>query len=404
MSIIDENRYVSYSTPVSSSSDSGSSQRNMGAIEEPVTPGDSDAVDLSTTSNQYMSGSLPQMQQSRYSQHLDSIYNAAGTVTGTPESSHNEDSSPQYAQGHAGNSFVTDMRDRAGEQWSNLQERKDELKDDFNRHPRVMDFAGNKDLAMEREELPVENLPKEWEGKKVVQLSDIHATEYNDREFFKKEFERVNAENPDIILFTGDYVSRELDHLDAFTEEAKKLKTTQGDAGKIAVLGNHDTGDLKHPYTEEERKAPPSEEEKHITKGLEDAGITVLNNENVQLGENEELNIVGLEDSLTRQPDIEKGFSGIDQENEASITLQHNPEYFSEIADANNSTVLAGHTHGSPYNLRGESEGTEPHPPGFNEENGSTMYVSRGMSGHKARWGESPEMTVFTLTSKEENS
>jgi uncharacterized protein len=409
LSIIPKQQSFNYSTkennPVRESRNVSS---NENSNQQSADTGISDSAELSGNSTRYLSGSLPRMQTSQYSPHLDSVSQAAGNILfGEAQDSVDDDAGDGASPAVANNS---QNKFQPGEDGI-IARGKEKIVDTINQP--IMDHTGSKDLVVENEQLPVENLPSEWEGKTVVQLSDIHATDYNDREYFKEVVEEVNALEPDIVVLTGDYVSGRLEHLDAFTEEAKNIETKE-ENGVVAVLGNHDTGDLMEPYTEEEKSGKPSEEQKAIEAGLEGAGITVLENESVMFGEEgEHLNIVGVGDSSSGQNKPDVAFSDRDYEDEATITLVHNPKEFDEISEMNNSTVLAGHTHGVGHELPetlGEwkdkrsledFERDKEYEQGFFEKNDSTMYVNRGLGSHAPRVDSPPEISAFTLENKE---
>lgn len=243
-------------------------------------------------------------------------------------------------------------------------------------------------VIFERHYLPIPNLPDWWIGKKIIQVSDIHSSIFIDRNYIAKTFERINKEKPDIIVFTGDYVTENADYMSPLKEEAKNLKSRLGNSGKIAVIGNHDR------WTSEEI----------VKKGLKNAGFKMLINESFHLGDADSpLNILGVDDQWTGKVDLDRSSTGIDFKKEAAIILSHNPDVFPLAASKEISVMLAGHTHGGQVSLPFIGPPILPssfkYQKGFYRINKSLMYVNRGLGliAPPVRILCPPEITVFSL-------
>ncbi|MEM9659026.1 MAG: metallophosphoesterase, partial [Planctomycetota bacterium] len=89
--------------------------------------------------------------------------------------------------------------------------------------------------------LPIRGLPNDLDGKRLVQLSDLHAGEIVDQDFLKDALRRVGDLHPDAILMTGDYMSCVgLEQVDQAMDAIAALPAAP--LGRFAVLGNHDYG------------------------------------------------------------------------------------------------------------------------------------------------------------------
>ena len=64
-------------------------------------------------------------------------------------------------------------------------------------------------LTVEHQRVSLARLPKEFEGFRVVQLSDIHHGPFSSTEQISRAVETANRLKPDIIALTGDYISKE---------------------------------------------------------------------------------------------------------------------------------------------------------------------------------------------------
>jgi predicted MPP superfamily phosphohydrolase len=140
--------------------------------------------------------------------------------------------------------------------------------------------------------------------------------------------EKINAENPDLVLSAGDFVCGHTRHS---TMPIKKIAKTLGKikAEYYTTLGNHDGW-----YGTAE-----------ITKNLEKNGIKVLSNSNVGVNVNgQKLYIAGIEDYDTGEPNIIEALYGV-EDNKPIIMLSHTPDMFPKMPNGI-TLVLAGHCHG----------------------------------------------------------
>ncbi|MGN1134484.1 MAG: metallophosphoesterase [Oscillospiraceae bacterium] len=192
-------------------------------------------------------------------------------------------------------------------------------------------------------------LPRSFDGKKILQLSDLHQ-----REFGKNQsmlIEQCKKSNPDYIVFTGDLYSRK----QSFDEICRKhifMRELRKTAPVYYVLGNHEEESIE--------KAEP------FIDLLEYDGINVLRNElsRIYIGD-EFINLYGLEidkryyknenktywnlPKLTAA-DIEKSLGKTD-ESQFNILLAHSPFYFEEYANWGADIVFSGHCHGGVVRL-----------------------------------------------------
>ncbi len=57
------------------------------------------------------------------------------------------------------------------------------------------------------QKLPVKILPKELEGKILMQISDLHVGNRFDWNFLIESFQKAQQFNPDFVVYTGDFVN-----------------------------------------------------------------------------------------------------------------------------------------------------------------------------------------------------
>jgi predicted MPP superfamily phosphohydrolase len=237
--------------------------------------------------------------------------------------------------------------------------------------------------------LPVENLPAGLTGKTMVQISDIHVGGRVSEKFLTESMDRVSALEPDIVVYTGDFIS-----LDEKTETQMSRvfpHLPRGKMGTAAILGNHDYG---VSWAEEGWALK-------IISALNGMGIPVLRNEVMEIGG---LQILGLDDSWADKFDLPKGLAALDP-GKPAVALSHNPD---TVDQGDWSTykgwILSGHTHG------GQCKPPFLPPPivpvvnklytagHFKLPGGRDLYINRALGYlHQVRFNVRPEVTVFTL-------
>lgn len=246
-------------------------------------------------------------------------------------------------------------------------------------------------LEFVHQKLPVRNLPIALEGKTLLQISDIHIGNRWDPNFVVESFRRAKAFAPDIVVYTGDYVTYEgpeqIDQLRDVMQHA-----VRGKLGTAAVLGNHDYG----------FKWGEPEVANQISEVLSGAGIEVLRNEKTEIAG---LSVLGIDDFYGTNFDPEQATRWYD-ETKANLLLCHNPDVCDlDVWNGYEGWVLAGHTHG------GQCKPPFLDPPvlatknrayiagAYDLEDGRQLYINRAL-GHSwpVRFNVRPEITVFEMT------
>jgi uncharacterized protein len=238
--------------------------------------------------------------------------------------------------------------------------------------------------------MKIPNLPSYWKGKTLMQISDVHIGTRFDPQFIRDSFKKAKAYAPDIVVYTGDFVS----YLD--DQQIKMLADVFTDAvlgkeGTFGILGNHDYG----------KNWSENEVANTIVSELEIAGVKMLRNETFNI---KEFNISGIDDLWGTNFYPEKVLNHLKAE-DANLVLSHNPD----VADLKiwknyNSWILSGHTHG------GQVKPPFLPPPmlpvknkryvsgQYSLSNNRTLYINRAL-GHlwQVRLNVRPEITLFKL-------
>ena len=218
---------------------------------------------------------------------------------------------------------------------------------------------------------------------RVVHLTDLHFGAVTPLALQVAAVEAANAEEPDAVLLTGDYVARGRGHLGAMRTVLARLE-----APTWAVLGNHDH------YVGA----------RAVRRALEDAGIAVLDNRWTRLGRGEEaVLLVGVDDLGTGHADPGAATRGLPRL--PAIGLSHHPSGAPALWRRGVPLVLAGHTHGGQFHHHRWTPGFYarvariPYLSGWYREPEGAVYVNPGVGSSVVpwRWGRPAMRTVAVI-------
>jgi predicted MPP superfamily phosphohydrolase len=251
-------------------------------------------------------------------------------------------------------------------------------------------------LEINRIAMPVRGLAAPFHGLKVAHLTDFHYGAHIPAGYIESALERTQAEQPDVIALTGDFIDRGPSHVEKAARLFRHLKAR---LGVFAVLGNHDfsvhngRGVRRHPNLHQA-----------IASALTSEGIRVLRNQAVRVDyDGAGLVIAGIDDLWSRECNPCAAL-GDQCPKTPRIVLAHNPQSVEQLKDHRADLVLSGHTHGGQIDLpvlgrvllgrkaRRWAAGLYPH-------NGGHVYVNKGVGfGWRFRFGVRPEVAIFQLS------
>jgi uncharacterized protein len=230
----------------------------------------------------------------------------------------------------------------------------------------------------------VPNLDPAHDGLRVAQLSDIHVGVRTPPERIRDAIAMANAFEPDLVVLTGDYLSREEQGVGLMRELMGGLS-----APTFAVLGNHD-------HWVDARGA---------TGALTALGYEVLCNENTTLTlRGAPFTIIGIDDRLTGNAAPERAFAGAGRS--SRLVLAHGPRTADDLAALGEPLLcLSGHTHGGQIHIPGVTPlvlrafANEPYDQGAFQVGPVQLYVNRGVGNAALRFriNAAPEVTLAVL-------
>lgn len=273
------------------------------------------------------------------------------------------------------------------------------------------------------ETIEIADLPESFDGYKILQFSDMHLGSFaKSQKRLEALFDSMEAQHPDIIVFTGDMVNNFATECNGWNYIFEKLHCKDQ---KLAILGNHDYG-LYYEWEDEDLKAM---NEIATRQKIRDFGFKLLlNSHHLVSRGNDTIAFIGIENwgnaALWNDiADFPKAYKGTESY-KTKILLCHDPSAWQDkrLRDTTDIQIaLSGHTHGGQFGFdhRGSNNERTYNPfhiienkikklflckywDGLYEEDGKYIHVSRGIGcvGIPARFGNPPNYTVITLRKK----
>lgn len=266
-------------------------------------------------------------------------------------------------------------------------------------------FIGRWNVESVAVEYAHKDIPKAFDGFRIVHISDLHLSTFDDsHERFETFIEEINRHSPDLVCFTGDMVTVGRSEAEPYTEILRKISAKHG---VLSVLGNHDF--MIYGFN------PDGDREKAVldlADYQEDVlGWNLLRNENVVIEgkDGSKLTVLGVDNAnfsnqgfrTIHRGDLKKAMEGTDG---FRILLSHDPSHWSAevVPETDIPLTLSGHTHSAQIKILGWS----PAKWSFKEiagryDNGDqTLYINVGLGCTAPfRLGVNPEVTVITLRS-----
>jgi len=266
-------------------------------------------------------------------------------------------------------------------------------------------ISGAHDYRVRKKTITFKNLPKEFDGLRLGQLSDIHTGSFFNKTAVEGGVDMLNNEKPDLICFTGDLVNNQSEEARDYLDIFKKLKA---DLGVYSVMGNHDYGD----YSSWSSPEAKSRDVSNLHDMHRYMGWDLLLNENRKITvSGQDIALLGNENwgngRFSKYGDLAKTYAGT-QESPFKILMSHDPSHWDaqirpDFKDID--ITLSGHTHGMQFGV--EIGNFRWSPAKFIYEQWADLYqkgdqylyVNRGFGfiGYPGRIGILPEITILEL-------
>ncbi len=263
---------------------------------------------------------------------------------------------------------------------------------------------GFRRIEVKHVDLYFDDLPKRFDGFRIVHFTDAHVGTYDGRRraLLQRAVDSIQAQHPDIICFTGDLQNVQPSEIYPVAGILSQLKAKHG---VYSVLGNHDYS----LYIDDDPAICVANERETIARERQ-MGWRLLLNEHaaIRIGA-DSIVVAGMENDgqppFPEKSDIGKTLHGVPS-GAFTLMLQHDPSSWQRtiLPRSHAQLTLSGHTHGGQFGLFGwrPTRWRYKQDLGLYEQQGRYLYVSGGLGGVVPyRYGVYSEVTLITLHSKQ---
>ena len=235
--------------------------------------------------------------------------------------------------------------------------------------------------------IPIPGLPHDLDGLRIVQITDIHLSEFLSERELAMAIDMANETKSHLALVTGDLISQRGDPLDACL---RQLARVRADAGVLGCLGNHEIYAGAEDYVTTQGRRIGIEFLRHQARLLRFGSATI--------------NFAGVDYQKMHSPYL-RGAERLIVPGAVNVLLSHNPDVFPVAAEQGYHLTIAGHTHGGQVDFEilhqhlNVARYFTPYVRGLYRKERSSVYVSSGLGtiGVPVRIGAPPEISVLHL-------
>jgi predicted MPP superfamily phosphohydrolase len=202
-------------------------------------------------------------------------------------------------------------------------------------------FHARHELEITERTFAIRNFPDAFVGFRIAQLSDIHLEEFTEPSFLEKAVREINRLNVDLVLLTGDFVSRgPLPSSVSWKAAGVAAEVLSGLTApqRFGILGNHDV----------------AVGQSHVIDPLQAHGTPMLINSHYAIERGgDTLWLAGSDDAGAGHPDLDLAVPA--HPNGPVILLAHEPDFADHVVRHPRfgliDLMLSGHTHGGQVRL-----------------------------------------------------
>lgn len=238
-------------------------------------------------------------------------------------------------------------------------------------------FIGTKGLFVRDFNLASKKIDDDINGLKIVHFSDIHYNKFTNYNTLLKLTKKINKLKPDVIIFTGDLISKNYKTSNKQIDKIKKqLNNLKSELGKYYVLGDDDNNTTKEILNE---------------SGFENI------NENVQIiYQSNKTPIL-----LIGHKKAKEMFKENTYDNYYKMLVLHNPNSINEVKDVIFDVAICGHTTNGQINIPKIKnlfiDGKYYKP--YQKVNNTKLYINNGIGNNKVnlRLFNHPSISLYRL-------
>ncbi len=266
---------------------------------------------------------------------------------------------------------------------------------------------GAYDYRVKKITLHFPNLPKAFDGYKMLQISDLHTGSFTSTEPLQQAVNIINQQEADLVFFTGDLVNNLASEVEAHIPTLSKIKAKEA---VYSILGNHDYADYVREWSSPTAK---SENLTRLKATHAEMGWQLLMNEHRIIEKNgEKIAVLGVENwgnkaGFPKYGRLQDAHHGT-EDTPFKVLLSHDPSHWDGEVNQHYTDIdltLSGHTHGMQFGVNIPGFKWSPVQymykqwAGLYKKGRQHLYVNTGLGflGYPGRVGFLPEITVFEL-------
>lgn len=235
-------------------------------------------------------------------------------------------------------------------------------------------YIGTSGLITKEYKIETKDIPKSFDGLKIVHFSDLHYLRVTNSSTLQKVVDEINLINPDIVFFTGDLIDKDFKPTDEEKNELiNLLKSINSKYGKYAIIGNHDI----------------IQDEETLSNIYSNSNFILMQNSyDIIYKENNDKIFIGGTDTYSYdKADIDKTMEYFinNEDINYKIILSHEPDYIDTILkNYNVNLVLSGHSHNGQINIPFIKTlflpyGSKKYYENYYKVNTTDLYISSGI-------------------------
>lgn len=193
----------------------------------------------------------------------------------------------------------------------------------------------NNVIVVRNETIKSDLFSEDIDGYTIIYFSDLHYTNFINEKYLNRLVEKINDENPDIVIFGGDLINKLQDKQisnedkENLINELSKINNTNG---KYAILGNHDYSEGSYEYVKD-------------IYSKSDFTLLKDNCVSIKINEKDTINILGIDSLFFSWDMFLESYNNIDTNN-YTIGVIHHPDLVEYMPNTKFDYVLSGHSHG----------------------------------------------------------
>lgn len=260
-------------------------------------------------------------------------------------------------------------------------------------------FIEPKLITVKEQKITINNWPNNFNGFKIVHISDIHYGRVFDDESFQKLIDSINEQKPDIVVLTGDLIDKDTKMTTNMANKISKLlNKINATTGKYAINGNNDLNfdEWINIVTEGGFKDLNNTYDTIYKDGYSNIFIAGTSTVEDKLSINDKLKTsIDYLNSFEKDGPIYK------------ILLLHEPDVIDDMSVNPFDLILAGHSHAGQIRLPFIGaiilpDGAKKYYDSHYKIENSDLYISNGLgvSNYNFRLFNTPSYNIYRLVEK----